>query len=167
MKKAKIVSILSIFAVLGVGAIDAGTIYTWTDSDGAQHFSDAAPPEGTENVKTITSQEATSPDASNANSDRPAYDQMIDRAKHDAEQMRLQREQENAERAKKEEQEAKARLQARIDRERQKLLDEINAISARGLSPTFSQGMKNNLIDQVREKITQLESAPEEYFNTH
>jgi hypothetical protein len=167
MKKAKIVSILSILVILSFSAINAQTIYTWTDSDGTQRFSDVAPPEGTENVKTITPQETTTPDASNHTTDRPAYDQMVDRAKYDAEQMRLQREQEDAERARKKEQTAKAQLQARINAERQKLLDEIDAISARGLSPTFSQGMKNNLINQVQEKITQLESAPEEYFNSH
>ncbi|WP_372682666.1 hypothetical protein [Desulfosarcina sp.] len=55
-------------------------------------------------------------------------------------------------------------LSEKIQAESQRIQAEMDAVSKRGLGPTFSQGMKDNLLEQLQDKLDQLTSDPEGYF---
>ena len=55
-------------------------------------------------------------------------------------------------------------LTERIQAEAQRIQTEMDAVSNRGLGPTFSQGMKDNLLQQLQDKRDRLTSDPEAYF---
>ena len=54
-------------------------------------------------------------------------------------------------------------LTERIQAEAQRIQTEMDAVSNRGLGPTFSQGMKDNLLQQLQDKRDRLTSDPEAY----
>ncbi len=55
-------------------------------------------------------------------------------------------------------------LSEKIEAEVQRIQAEMDTISNRGLGPTFTQGMKDNQLDQLQDKLNQLNSDPEGYF---
>ena len=129
----------------------AETIYIWTDKDGVKRFSDQ-PPEGVEDYETEQGS-AAEPDAQN----RTEFDRMIEEVKRENRQSEIQREQEAAQRKAEEERKAMAEKKARIQAERDRLQKQIDEINNRALSPTFTQGMRDNLIQKIQEKIEALE----------
>ena len=141
--------------------VSSSTIYTWTDKNGVQQFSNAPPPKGVENFKQFESQ-AMPADASGAdNKRRPSYDQMVQRASQAARQQELQWKVEAAARAAKEKRLAEQRRQAKIQAERKRLLQQIEAIKNRAVSPTFPMGMKQAQIEKIRKQIAELENNPD------
>lgn len=155
---------VSLMLLCSLAAVQAGSIYTWTDENGNKRFSDTPPPEGTENVTVVESSESPGSGSADTDSNRKAYDQMVKEAVGEGEQLSKEREAQDQAKAVEKKQQAEDELQSRIDAERQKLQGEIAAIQARGLSPTFSQGMKDNLIKEVQERISRLQQDPEAYF---
>lgn len=155
-----------ILMVFSITSVQADKVYLWTSPDGTRHFSSEPPPEGTKNVEIIESTQSSDSGAAGHSVDksRQAYDEMVEKAKSEARQMETDRKTReataDAEKKRRIEQERDARIKA----ERAKLQKEIDAINARGLSPTFSQGMKDNLIKKVQDRIDMLEKDPEAYF---
>lgn len=155
-----------ILMVFSITSVQAEKVYMWTSPEGTRHFSNEPPPEGTKNVEIVESIQP--PDAGAAghtvDHNRQAYDKIVEKAKSEARQMETDRKAKkaavDAEKKRRIEQERDARINA----ERAKLQKEIDAINARGLSPTFSQGMKDNLIKKVQNRIDILEKDPEMYF---
>jgi hypothetical protein len=136
------------------------TIYSWTDENGVQRFSDHSPPEGVANFKQFESP-SIPPDSPEATDERrPSYDQMVRRASQNAQRMEQQRKAEAAARAAEEKRLAEKRRQAKIKAERNRLLQQIEAIRNRALSPTFPQGMKEAQIDKIQKQIDALENKP-------
>jgi hypothetical protein len=141
--------------------VSAGTIYTWTDADGVKRYSNSQPPEDEENVKTIREIRY---DQQGDDKQRQEFDQMVEQASQSADRHFKEQDEKKAQAA---EAERKQQLQARAERmaqERAELQKAIDLLERRGLSPTFSLGMKENLIRQVQDKINQLETNPDQYF---
>lgn len=177
--------VIFILAALGISDIQAETvsapnapsdsttqntyaqrIYTWTDSNGTLHFSNEPPPEGTRNVEIMESAPSTDTTETepSESENRRAYERMVEKAKAEARELEKERKaREAAAEAEKQRRAEKAR-NARVAVERAKLQKEIDDIQARGLNPTFSQGMKDNLIRKVQERIDRLEQDPDAYF---
>jgi type IV secretory pathway VirB10-like protein len=138
----------------------SGTIYTWIDSEGKQHFSEEPPPDTvTEYKKTQTEppfpgQTQLSPER------RVSYDQMVEKAKKEALQSEQQRRKEAEARAIQEKREAEKRRKARIEPERRRLEQAIKDLENRALSPTFSMGMKKAQIEKLRKELEKLMASP-------
>ncbi len=95
---------------------------------------------------------------------RQAYDKMVDEATKEADEY-LQ-EKENEIKATEAEVQAQqdAALDERIRAEQERIKAEMDAVQGRGLSTTFSQGMKDNLLRQLQDKLDQLMSDPQAYL---
>jgi len=160
MRRIGIVSLIALFFLLGSTVVYA-TIYTWTDANGVKRYSNSQPPENAKNVQTI---EETH---SNQNADaqnRQEYDRMVEDASKNADrQFERQAEKKAQEAAARQKQQQMEQAQ-RVARERDRLQKKIDAIKNRGLGPTFTTGMKANLIKQVQDRIDRLESDPKAYF---
>ncbi len=132
----------------------AGTIYTWTDADGVKRYSNSQPPEDAENVESI---QEIQYDEQQANQQRQAFDTMVEEAGEEADRHFEQQ-------ADKKAREAEERRQAELDErtrqiieEQARLRQEIARIENRGLSTTFTMGMKEQQIEQIKKKIAELE----------
>jgi predicted nuclease with TOPRIM domain len=138
----------------------AGTIYTWIDSEGKQHFSDEPPPDTVTEYKEIQ----TGPDSPGQKNLPPerrgSYDQMVEKAKKEALQSEQQRRKEAKTRAIQEKREAEKRRKARIEPERRRLEQAIKDLENRALSPTFSMGMKKAQIEKLRKELEKLMASP-------
>ena len=138
----------------------AGTIYTWTDSEGKQHFSDQPPPDTVADFK----ETQTAPDASGQTNLSPerrgSFDQMVEKARQESLQNEQQRRKEAEARALQEKSEAEKRRMARIEPERRRLEQAIKDIENRALSPTFSMGMKKAQIEKLRKELEKLTASP-------
>jgi hypothetical protein len=154
-----------IVLALAMGLLSASnatsdTIYTWTDAKGIQRFSNT-PPQGVENYKQIESQ-AVRPDSPEASDQRrSSYDQMVQHATEEYRQLDQQRRAKEAARIAKEKRLAEKRRQAKIESERRRLLEQIEAIKNRAVSPTYPQGMKQAQIDKIQKQIDALENNPD------
>lgn len=132
----------------------AGTIYTWTDEDGVKRYSNSQPPENAKNVESIQEFQY---DEQKADAQRQAYDTMVKKAGEEAD---LHFEQQAEKKAKEAEERRQAELDERtrqIVEEQARLRQEIANIENRGLSTTFTMGMKEKQIKQIKKKITELE----------
>jgi hypothetical protein len=126
------------------------TIYIWTDKNGVKRFSDQ-PPAGGEEFETVQGEKAET-----EKDNREGLQQMfqqVEQENREAEQRRAERE---AERKAEAERRAEAAKQARIQAERDRLQEQIDALNKRALSPTFTQGMRDNQIKALQEQIDQL-----------
>jgi Skp family chaperone for outer membrane proteins len=160
MRRIGIVSLMALFFLLGA-TLAYATIYTWTDANGVKRYSNSQPPENAKNVKTI---EETHSKPGTEERNREAYDRMVEDASKSADrEFKKQAEKKAQEAAARQKQRQKEQAQ-RVARERERLQKKIDAISGRGLGPTFTAGMKANLIKQVQDQIDRLERDPEAYF---
>jgi hypothetical protein len=143
-------------------------IYTWIDSNGVQHFSNKRPPEGVRNIKLINPAQSPSPHGTGQLEikKKQAYDRMVEKSKSKAIQLEKERKSKGAAAAAERQRRADKIRNDRIAAERKRLQDEIAAINARGLSPTFSKGMKTILIRKVQEKLEKLKKDPDTYFQS-
>jgi capsule polysaccharide export protein KpsE/RkpR len=55
-------------------------------------------------------------------------------------------------------------LLEKIQAESKRIQAQMDAVSNRGLGPNFTQGMKDNLLGQLQDKLDRLTSDPEAYF---
>jgi hypothetical protein len=148
--------LIAAIGLLAAGTAGAGTIYTWTDADGVKRYSNAQPPEGAENVQAIDEVEYQQ---SAGDQNRREFDRMVEEASREADQ---HFEQQKRQKALREEERTRRQEDAReeqIAAERARLLKEMETIQKRSLSPTFTKGMQDNLIQQVQEKIDRLEGG--------
>jgi Domain of unknown function (DUF4124) len=145
---------LTILFFLFGSTVAANTIYTWTDADGVKRYSNSQPPEDAENVRTI---EEIQYDQGDANQRRHEYDRMVEDASKSADRHFEEQALEKTRQAEAMQQSEQDIKDQQIEKARAELLKEIDAIQKRGYSPTFTQGMKENLIKEVQEKIDQLE----------
>jgi rhamnose utilization protein RhaD (predicted bifunctional aldolase and dehydrogenase) len=95
---------------------------------------------------------------------RQAYDQMVDEASREADAYLKEKASEREETQAAAETAEAERLENRVQAERQRIVAEMNDIQQRGLSSTFTQGMKDNLLKTQEEKLDALMSDPEAYF---
>ncbi len=95
---------------------------------------------------------------------RQAYNKMVEEATREAEEY-LQ-EKENAKKAAEAKAQSKkdAALSEKIEVESQRIIAEMDGIRQRGIGSGFSQGMKDNLLKQLQDKLDLLTSDPEAYF---
>ncbi|WP_319522350.1 DUF4124 domain-containing protein [uncultured Desulfosarcina sp.] len=135
-------------------SVSAGSIYTWTDADGVKHYSNEQPPEGIEEVQTI---EEVQGDPTSAEQNQQEYDRMVEEASEGADRHFDERAQEKARQEEERQQQQDEEKERRIAEQRARLEKEIEAVRNRGLSPTFTKGMQDNLIRQLQEQIDQLE----------
>lgn len=157
--KAIIVLALAI-GVLSAANAASDTVYTWTDANGVQQFSND-PPENVENYQRIES-ETVRPDSPQASDKRrPSYDRMVDQAVQEARRLEQERRAKEAAQAAEEKRLAEKRRQEKITAERIRLLKQIEAIKNRAVSPTYPLGMKQAQIDKIQKQIDALEKKPD------
>ena len=147
---------LTLLLLLAGGSLAADTIFTWTDAQGVRHFSNTKPPDDAEKVETIEGVRLTPGDDTQA---RQTYERMAKEAGEEADRYYQEQEQQRAQAAEARHQQQEAQDSERIAAERARLQQEIAALEGRALSPTFSAGMRENLIQQLQEKINQLPRA--------
>ena len=138
------------------GPAVAGTIYTWTDANGVQHYSNTQPPEDAANVQTI---DEVDYDAVGADRRRMEFDRMVEQASEEAERHFDQQARQKALQAEQRKQLQKQARAQRVSEEKARLANEIEAIQNRALGPTFTQGMRDNLVRQLQEQIDRLEEG--------
>ncbi len=126
------------------------TIYIWTDKDGVKRFSDQ-PPTDVQKFETVQG-EKSGTEEENRQGLQEMYDQ-VERENREADQRRAQREAAHKAEA---ERKAEAAKQASIKAERDRLQQQIDALNQRGLSPTFTQGMRDNQIKALQKQIDEL-----------
>jgi hypothetical protein len=158
----KTIMVLSItLSLLLVATVSADTIYGWTDEQGVQRFSNDPPPEGIENFEKFDSQTPPSQYEKDAHERRSSYDQMVQKASVEKQQLEHQREAEAAAQAAEKKRIAEAQRKEKIQSERNRLDQQIEAINKRALGPTYTQGMKQAQIDRIKKQIDALENNPD------
>ena len=148
---------LTLLLLLAGGSLAADTIYTWTNAQGVRHFSNTRPPDDVEKVETIEGVRLTPGDDTQA---RQAFERMAQEAGEEADRFYKEQEQQRAQAAEARQQQQAAQDSERIAAERARLQQEIAALEGRGLSRTFSAGMRENLIQQLQEQIDRLPKEP-------
>jgi hypothetical protein len=158
----KTIMVLSItLSLLLVATVSADTIYGWTDKQGVQRFSNDPPPEGVENFEKFDSQPSPSQYQGNANERRSSFDRMVQKASVETQQLEHQREAEAAAQAAEKKRIAEAQRKEKIQSERNRLDQQIEAINKRALGPTYTQGMKQAQIGRIKKQIDALENNPD------
>lgn len=151
-----------VICLIFAGGVGADSVYSWTDENGVRVFSDT-PPDAS--VKDLTETEKIETDEAKEQQSKENYNRMVKQANQQSEE-EFEAVQEKNARIKAEQQENKDHaLKQKIDAEMQRLEAEIVKIQSRGLGPNFTQGMKDNLTNQVQEKMAELSASPEAYFN--
>lgn len=137
--------------IMTVAPAIAGTIYIWTDKDGVKRFSDH-PPAGVQDYETAVSSKSKPSEGK-----REGLEKMLQ--EHEAQQTQEKAKEKEAEAMRKAEEERKARAQKSADSKakREQLEQKIEALQKRGLSPTFTEGMRQNQINEIRKQIDSLE----------
>ena len=101
-----------------------------------------------------------------ADEQRQAYDQMVEEAVREADEYVEQKKREQREAAKqKEKQQAHTAADERVKAERERLEDEMKKIHERGLDPNYTEGMRDNQLQELEDRLNRLESDPEAYFD--
>jgi hypothetical protein len=154
-------TLASLLFFLFCGSAFAGTIYTWTDADGVKRFSNSQPPEDAQNVQTIEEVETSGQDAG---LQRQEYDRMVEEAGKEADRHFEEQAAKQAQREKAERQNQLEEQNKRVEEELTRLNAEIEGLKNRGLSTTYTTGMRDNQIGLIQEKIDLLKSDPDAYF---
>lgn len=155
-----LLSALLIAICFAAQGICGDKIYTWTDENGIKQYSDQ-PPENIDDYDTFEPRTSQGEPSGNqpGNEVRSTYKKMI----QEVERENLQADQQKAEEARqkklREKERADAARKEKIQAERDLLQKQIDALNARALSPTFTQGMRDNLIKKLKEQMDALESS--------
>lgn len=140
-------------ALLIVSPVLGDGIYTWTDEKGVKRFSDH-PPENVENYEKIEGNTSQSPSNDEV---RPGLKKMLDDVKAQNREDDARRTKEAAAQKEAEERAAQAAKEAKNKAERDRLQQQIDDLNNRALSPTYTQGMRENQIKEIQKKIDALE----------
>ncbi|MFO7665935.1 MAG: DUF4124 domain-containing protein [Desulfobacterales bacterium] len=164
MKKTTI-SVL--FILLWVCPVLAGeNIYNWTDKNGIKRFSDQPPPQNVKQYKTIHVPPDQSSKQEPGADNRQGYDSMVENVKVETLQREQERVKEEASRAAEEKRKAESVMKAKIEAERQRLNERIDAINKRPMSRTYDQSFKQARINEIQRLLDKLNSSPDEYFQS-
>ena len=151
--------------VLAIGVFSAtnatsGTVYTWTDANGVQRFSND-PPDNVENYQRIESEDVRPDSPQSSDKRRSGYDRMVDQAVQESRRLEQERKAKEAAQAEEEKRLAEEHRQEKIKAERSRLLEQIEAIKNRAVSPTYPLGMKQAQINKIMKQIDALEEKPD------
>lgn len=156
--KSAILWLMGLSILVTAGTVYAGTVYQWTDENGVRHFSNTAPPDNVEEVEK-TAEKRSTPEA-----------------EEQAEQEALREQEEIISNApdpgtsstptlhERDEQRRQERFTKQVDEERKYLENEIARLDKRGMSPSFTQGMKEDTLKPLREQLSLLNADPAAYF---
>ena len=147
-------------------ALAAENIYNWTDKDGVRRFSDQPPPRNVKQYKTIQIQPEESSEKEPAAGSRPGYESMVEKVKGEIRQSEQESVQGEVSRSAEEKQKAESDMKARIEAERQRLNEKIDAINKRPLSRTYDHSFKNARINEIQKELDKLNNSPDEYFQS-
>lgn len=145
----KIAALLIVAFMLAAPAI-ADTIYIWTDEKGVKRFSNQ-PPEGVENFDTVEGSSSKAEEQT-----RPGLEQLVEEVRRENQEAERRREQEETLRKAEETRKATEEKNTKIQAERARLQKQIDELNNRALSPTYTQGMRDNQIRMIQEKIDAL-----------
>ena len=95
---------------------------------------------------------------------RQAYNKMVEESVKEADEYLQEKEGKEKVADAQAQSEQDSALSEKIQAEAQRIQAEMDTVSNRGLGPTFSQGMKDNLLQQLQDKLDRLTSDPEGYF---
>ncbi len=155
-----------IFVLWVYPGLASENIYNWTDENGIKRFSDQPPPLNVKHYNTIRIPPDRSSGQQPGVDNRPGYENMVEKVKSET----LQREQESmkeeASKAAEEKRNAESGVKARIEAERQRLNEKIDAINKRPLSRTYDQSFKQARINEIQKQLDRLDNSPEEYFQS-
>lgn len=139
--------------------------YNWTDKDGIKRYSDQPPSQNIKQYKTIQTTPGSSEHETAVDS-RPEYNSMVEKAKEETRQLEQERIKKEALKAAEEKRNAESDMKARIETERQRLNEKIDAINKRPLSRTYDQSFKQARIDEIKKELDKLSNSPDEYFKS-
>ncbi|MFZ1984786.1 MAG: DUF4124 domain-containing protein [Desulfatitalea sp.] len=143
-------AVMLIILLLTIPAL-GDTIYIWTDKNGVKRFSDQ-PPTDVEKFETVDGA-ADKTQEENRQGLQQMFEQ-VEQENREADQRRA----EKAAAAKAEAQrKAQAAREAKIQAKRDRLQQQIDALNKRGLSSTFTKGMRDNQIKALEKQIDALE----------
>lgn len=95
---------------------------------------------------------------------RQAYDQMVEEAKRESEAYLKEKEQADKEMREAAQAQQDAALEERVQAEKVRIETQMDEIRGRGLSTTYTQGMKDNQLQQLQDRLDRLMGDPEAYF---
>lgn len=147
-----------------VPLVSAESIYTWVDKKGIKQFSNEPPPADVEHYQRYESLSQSQAEQNAPQERRKSYDTMVEEAKREA--LRTEQERLSRERAREAAQkhDADTKLAKKVDTERQRLKGLMEKARNRGLSRTYSQGMRQNKVDSIQKQLDQLKTSPQTYF---
>ncbi len=163
--KNPIVWLAALAALWFAGISSAETVYYWTDENGVRHFSNTGAPDGVDDVGSIAG--SSSPPETDEQAEAPedpvelppVTDQegetAADTADSTASPSSVREQFENARRQ---------QVARRTEEERRRLEGEIAQIEGRGLSRTFTEGMRAARLEPLKEQLALLEADPVQYF---
>ncbi|MCP4746535.1 MAG: DUF4124 domain-containing protein [Desulfobacteraceae bacterium] len=133
------------------------TLYLWVDDAGVKHYTNHPPPEGAKLLEKKTQDTPETQQRRDTSIHRESFEHMADQAQEEFLKLDQERKLKELERQKKLKQLAEKKRQAEIDAQTSIIKKEIKKIENRALSPTFSQGMKDNLIQKLQKELDQLQ----------
>ena len=95
---------------------------------------------------------------------RQEYDKMVEDATKEADAYLNEKENQKKEAEAEAQVQKDTTLDERVQTEQARIHTEMDQVRGRCLSTTFSQGMKDNLLQQLQDKLDKLLSDPEAYF---
>lgn len=95
---------------------------------------------------------------------RQAYDKMVEAATQEADEYVQEKQNEMKATEAEAQSQQDAALDERVQAEQARIEAEMATVEGRGMSATFTQGMKDNLLQQLQDKLDRLTSDPEAYF---
>ena len=95
---------------------------------------------------------------------RQAYDKMVEEATREADEYVQEKQKAHQEAAEESNSQQASALDERVNAERERIEGEMDAVQGRGLSSTFTQGMKDNLLQELQDQLNSLMSDPVAYF---
>ena len=152
--------LMGLLVLLLTGTVQAGTLYYWTDENGVRHFSNTGPPQDARDVgtkaETVTAP-AVEADREQAPPNADEQDQTLPTPpQNQGESTPTMRDQFEAAR--------QERLTRQAEDERRRLQNEIREVEQRGLSRTFTEGMRAARLGPLREQLALLDADPDQYF---
>jgi len=141
-------------------------IYNWTDKNGIKRFSDQPPPPNVKQYSTIQIPLEQSSGQAPGADNRSGYDSMVEKAKGETWQHEQESIQREASKAAEEKRKAESGMKARIEAERQRLNEKIDAINKRPLSRTYDQSFKQARINEIQKQLDKINNSPDEYFQS-
>lgn len=95
---------------------------------------------------------------------RQAYDKMVEESVKEADEYLQEKEGQKKATDAQAQSKQDSVLSEKMEAEAQRIQTEMDAVNNRGFSTTFTQGMKDNLLEQLQDRLDRLTSDPEAYF---